>query len=78
MRKITDRIADVCKEKRRLVDRFNLLSMGCEHIVDTLVNADHTITYICNKVGKLCEIDNCPLEISPKTGLKRILGRIGG
>lgn len=76
MRKTVEKISDVCEEVRWLKGRFNLLRMDCDHVVDTLVQADSSITYVCNKVGDLCEIDNCPLE-KPDTVLRRIFRAIG-
>jgi len=76
-----DKIGRICEDIRKLKRGFNLLSIECEHVVDTLVHADYSITYICNKVGKLCAPDCCPLETKPTSKARLIqwvLEKIGG
>jgi len=68
-------IGTVCKELRMLRGEFECLSMKCEHLVDTLTDTYGTTTYICNRVGKLCEPNSCPLKPVSKSVLRRVLGR---
>lgn len=57
MRLLTNCVKSIMLANKKFLD----LRKGCKHIVDTLVDRQGNTTYICSKLGKLCDPSCCIL-----------------
>ncbi len=52
-------LTNCVREVRLANEKFADLRKNCEHVVDTLIDGNGDVIYVCKKAGMICTPDCC-------------------